>query len=151
MNKEIAKQKLKASEIQIHFDDKSKSKLLIELFELPNLYLYNDYYIQNGEKSLSASRSYQGIAIVKISDITEDSSEIQTESIDHINPEHYKKFSYEVIEMMEAIWGKESTAIHCEMCAFKYRLRMGEKPDQPIERDLGKVKWYLNKATELRK
>lgn len=72
------------------------------------------------------------------------------ENYDFINPNHYKKFSYEVIDMMEAIWGKEATAVHCEMCAFKYRMRMGEKPDQPIERDLEKVNWYLNKAKELR-
>lgn len=86
----------------------------------------------------------------EVSLVTMNKSE-NKESIDHINPAHYKKFSYEVIEMMEAIWGKEHTAIHCEMCAFKYRLRMGEKPDQPIESDLGKVKWYLDKAAELRK
>ena len=51
---------------------------------------------------------------------------------DFINPSHYKKFSIEVIDMMERIWGKGATAIHCEMCAFKYRMRMGEKPEQPI-------------------
>lgn len=69
---------------------------------------------------------------------------------DFVNPSHYKKFSIEVIEMMIRIWGKEHTAIHCEMCAFKYRMRMGEKPDQPIDRDMDKVNWYLNKAKELR-
>jgi Protein of unknwon function (DUF3310) len=74
-----------------------------------------------------------------------------TEDYDHINPSHYKKFSVEVIDMMVAIWGKEITAMHCEMCAFKYRMRMGEKPDQPIERDIAKVNWYLAKAAELRK
>ena len=70
---------------------------------------------------------------------------------DFINPSHYKKFSVETIDMMVAIWGKEATALHCEMCAFKYRLRMGEKPEQPVERDFGKENWYLNKANELRK
>ena len=72
------------------------------------------------------------------------------EDYDFVNPDHYKQFSVEVIDMMVAIWGKEATAIHCEMCAFKYRMRMGEKPEQPIERDLEKVNWYLNKAKELR-
>jgi hypothetical protein len=72
------------------------------------------------------------------------------ENYDYINPDHYKKFSVEVIEMMVLIWGEDATAKHCEMCAFKYRLRMGEKPDQPIEQDMKKVNWYLNKAKELR-
>ena len=73
------------------------------------------------------------------------------EGYDFINPQHYKKFSVEVIDMMVAIWGPSKTADHCEMCAFKYRLRMGDKPDQPVERDLEKVNWYLNKAAELRR
>ncbi len=30
-------------------------------------------------------------------------------------------------------------------------MRMGEKPEQPINRDLEKEKWYINKANELRK
>lgn len=70
---------------------------------------------------------------------------------DFINPNHYKKGSKEVIEMMKDVWGVEKLIAHCEMCAFKYRLRMGEKPDQPIERDLNKAKWYEEKANELRK
>lgn len=72
------------------------------------------------------------------------------EEYDFVNPDHYKQFSIETIDMMVAIWGKEATALHCEMCAFKYRIRMGVKPDQPIERDLEKVNWYMAKAKELR-
>lgn len=69
---------------------------------------------------------------------------------DFVNPSHYKKMSKEVIEMMIAIWGAEAVAKHCEMCAFKYRMRLGEKPDQPVERDLKKANWYEAKAAELR-
>lgn len=69
---------------------------------------------------------------------------------DFINPDHYNKGSMEVIDMMEEIWGVEKLMAHCEMCAFKYRMRLGEKPDQPIHRDLDKAKWYENKASELR-
>ena len=72
------------------------------------------------------------------------------EEYDFVNPAHYQQFSVEVIDMMAAIWGKEATATHCEMCAFKYKLRAGSKPDQPIERDLEKAAWYLSKAKELR-
>jgi len=69
---------------------------------------------------------------------------------DYINPTHYKKGSKEVIDMMIDIWGAEAVKAHCEMCAFKYRMRMGLKLDQPLERDLSKAKWYESKAVELR-
>ena len=75
----------------------------------------------------------------------------QLGNYDFINPDHYKKYSVEVIDMMIAIYGKEKTAAYCELNAFKYRMRMGEKPEQPINRDLEKEKWYINKANELRK
>lgn len=69
---------------------------------------------------------------------------------DFINLSHYKSFSKEVIDMMVDIWGKEAVAIHCEITAFKYKMRMGEKPEQPLEQDLEKANWYLKKAKELR-
>lgn len=69
---------------------------------------------------------------------------------DHINPDHYKQGGKEVIEKMLDIWGKEAVATHCEITAFKYRMRLGLKPDQPIERDIEKAKWYEAKAKELR-
>ena len=69
---------------------------------------------------------------------------------DYINPNHYKRGSKEVWEMMVDVFGVEKFIAHCEMCAFKYRMRLGSKPDQPIERDLDKAKWYEDKAQELR-
>lgn len=77
--------------------------------------------------------------------------EDSTKNYDFINPSHYKKGNKEVFEMMIDIWGVDKYIAHCEMCAFKYRMRLGEKPDQPIDRDLEKAKWYENKASELRK
>ena len=69
---------------------------------------------------------------------------------DYVNPSHYQQFEMETIEMMRYIWGAEALAKHCEMCAFKYKMRLGLKPDQPIERDMEKIDWYLNKAKELK-
>ena len=69
---------------------------------------------------------------------------------DYINPSHYKQSSIETIDMMVAIWGKEKVADYCTISAFKYRSRIGNKPDQPVERELEKIKWYENKAKELR-
>ena len=66
------------------------------------------------------------------------------------SPSHYNNYSIEAIEMMRRIFGNEATAKWCEMTAFKYRMRMGTKPGEPVERDLDKEKWYLKKAKELR-
>jgi hypothetical protein len=69
---------------------------------------------------------------------------------DCINPGHYKNYSLETIEMMAAIYGQAATALYCEMTAFKYRMRMGTKPGNPVEQDLKKERWFLDKAKELR-
>lgn len=71
------------------------------------------------------------------------------EHVEH--PSHYNTYPMETIDMMVAIWGKEKVADWCEITAFKYRMRMGTKPDNAIEQDLKKEQWYLNKAKELRK
>ncbi len=69
---------------------------------------------------------------------------------EHIkHPDHYNQYSFEVIDMMELIWGPEKLAVYCEINAFKYRLRLGNKPDQPVERDLEKARWYEKKRKEL--
>jgi hypothetical protein len=70
------------------------------------------------------------------------------EHVEH--PSHYNTYPMETIDMMVAIWGKERVADWCEITAFKYRMRMGTKPDNSIEQDLKKEQWYLNKAKELR-
>jgi hypothetical protein len=69
---------------------------------------------------------------------------------DFINPPHYQQNTKEVWEMMLAIWGKEKFIAHCEMTAFKYRMRIGLKPNQDIQDELNKAIWYENKAKELR-
>lgn len=72
----------------------------------------------------------------------------QYEYVNH--PSHYNNYSMEVIDMMRKIYGDENTALFCEMNAFKYRMRMGTKPDNSIQQDLKKEKWYLNKANEIK-
>lgn len=73
--------------------------------------------------------------------------DISSNEIDH--PAYYNNYNVEVIEMMTRIYGVESTSIFCELNAFKYRMRMGAKPENPIEIDLQKEQWYLNKKLEL--
>lgn len=65
------------------------------------------------------------------------------------HPSHYNHYYLEVIDILERIYGTECTAIWCEMTAMKYRLRMGTKPGEPIERDIQKEHWYLAKRDEL--
>lgn len=69
---------------------------------------------------------------------------------DYVNPTHYHKYPREVIDIMVAIWGPEKVATYCEIAAFKYRMRLGDKPNEPVDREVSKIKWYEDKAVELR-
>ena len=69
---------------------------------------------------------------------------------DPINPTHYRQRSMEVIDMMRAIYGDEAVAAHCDITAFKYRMRVGLKAGQPVEQDVGKALWYERMAAHLR-
>ena len=63
------------------------------------------------------------------------------EMVNH--PTHYGRYDVEVIEMIRRIWGPFITSKWTEITAFKYRQRLGEKPDNPIEQDLNKENVYL--------
>jgi len=69
---------------------------------------------------------------------------------DMVNPNHYKQGDKETWEQMLEIWGKDAFIKHCEITAFKYIQRLGKKPNNSIEQDLEKARWYLNKAYDLK-
>lgn len=74
----------------------------------------------------------------------------QKEMINH--PLHYQGLevngtNVECIDAMEGLKGWYNTAIFCELNAFKYNWRVGEK--DMIPQELGKIAWYGNKAKEL--
>ena len=74
------------------------------------------------------------------------------EQYDFINPQHYvQEDGRQTWERMVDKWGEEKTALWCEMTAFKYQDRIGRKPGEDIEREQSKIKWYEDKAEELRK
>lgn len=73
---------------------------------------------------------------------------IRYEMVNH--PSHYNKYDVEVLDMIRKIWGDAAAAIWCEITAFKYRMRLGEKPENPVEQDLSKEEWYLKKYNELK-
>ena len=75
--------------------------------------------------------------------------ETEYEMVNH--PSHYNQYDIEVIDMIIRIWGPEAAALWCDITAFKYRMRMGTKPDNSIEQDIKKEQWYLNKSKEIRK
>lgn len=73
------------------------------------------------------------------------------QSYDYVNPEHYKQDDgKQTWERMVDEFGLEATATFCELNAYKYRERMGKKPNEDIEREESKAKWYEDKALELR-
>lgn len=76
--------------------------------------------------------------------------ELTDTTYEYVNhPTHYNKYDVEVIDMMEKIWGTEQTAIWCKLTAFKYRMRIGLKPDNSIQQDIDKESWYLDKYNKL--
>lgn len=76
--------------------------------------------------------------------------ESKKEMVNH--PLHYQGLevngtNVECIEAMEGLKGWYNTAIFCELNAFKYSWRVGEK--DMIPQELGKIAWYGDKAKEL--
>lgn len=81
---------------------------------------------------------------------TSTKEESKKEMVNH--PLHYQGLevngtSVECIDAMEGLKGWYNTAIFCELNAFKYNWRVGEK--DMIPQELGKIAWYGNKAKEL--
>jgi hypothetical protein len=99
---------------------------------------------QPGEFVISIPQDYE-------TTMEENNNMENNNSYEHVNhPQHYNNYDKEVIDMMLDIWGPKETAIFCKLNAFKYRMRMGTKPDNDISQDLKKEKWYLNKYHELK-
>lgn len=76
--------------------------------------------------------------------------EFKKEMVNH--PSHYQGLevngtNVECIDAMEGLKGWYNTAIFCELNAFKYNWRVGEK--DMIPQELGKIAWYGDKAKEL--
>lgn len=76
--------------------------------------------------------------------------EPKKEMVNH--PIHYQGLevngiNVECIDAMEGLKGWYNTANFCELNAFKYNWRVGEK--DMIPQELGKIAWYGDKAKEL--
>lgn len=66
------------------------------------------------------------------------------------NAKHYSDGRIQQIIAMERIWGTYEVMVFCEITEFKYRARMGKKPEQSIEQELKKANWYAKMALLLR-
>ena len=63
------------------------------------------------------------------------------------SPAHYNQGDIECIDAMIAAKGVEAVRNFCDCCVFKYEWRLGHKDE--AEREIGKIKWYLDKYLEL--
>lgn len=89
------------------------------------------------------------LTFTRVSPVVEEPKEVPYEYINH--PSHYNQPGRkECIEEMLDIWGPEAVRLWCEMTAYRYSYRMGNKKGEPDSRDAGKRDWYLNKAKELK-
>lgn len=64
------------------------------------------------------------------------------------NPKHYNVGTYQCIDVMLDIFGKEKVLAFCELNAFKYQWRANFKGTDI--QDKKKAEWYLNKYIELK-
>lgn len=101
----------------------------------------------NSEVSESASLTDYGKKNIEAGKIAT-GKDTAYEMVNH--PSHYNQYDIEVIDMIIKIWGPEAAALWCDITAFKYRMRMGTKPDNSIEQDIKKEQWYLKKSKEIR-
>lgn len=153
-NKNIEKEKneVKKMKKSLLVETLKKSKEVIDCLEekykdKPNFtrdfYTSLDEYVEKKCEKLDDD-------ITISSDMAKKTTITSTNDYEMVNhPQHYNNYDIEVIDMMERIWGTYATATFCEMNAFKYRMRMGTKPNQSIEQDLEKEQWCLKKAKEL--
>lgn len=60
---------------------------------------------------------------------------------DVINPDYYKRGGLEAIDVIEAFFMHSPHLAN----AFKYLVRMGEKPGNSVRQDADKTKWYIDR------
>lgn len=104
----------------------------------------NPIAVQKEVTELEKIQNYTKASITPIKE------EPKKEMVNH--PIHYQGLevngtNVECIDAMEGLKGWYNTAIFCELNAFKYNWRVGEK--DMIPQELGKIAWYGNKAKEL--
>lgn len=73
----------------------------------------------------------------------------RVETLDEVNPDHYKFRGIETIDWMEAQAPTQSHfTYHCRMQAQKYLARAGRKRSADAHTDMAKCTWWINKYLE---
>ena len=87
--------------------------------------------LNNSYESINSKRIKKGLDPIK-------------ENYDFIKPQHYKlwKDNNDVNDVIRASLTKEEYQGFIKGNILKYQLRLGKKPNEPIERDQEKIKWY---------
>lgn len=92
-----------------------------------------------------------GISILEGDSVEPSTPENLQPEYDYVNPSHYvQDDGKQTWERMVDKWGIEKTALWCEMTAFKYKDRIGKKPNEDVDRENSKIEWYVDKAKELK-
>lgn len=63
-------------------------------------------------------------------------------------PDHYRKFGFEVWDMLEKMFGTAKLYSHLQLEALTYQMRVGHKPGQ-AESDMAKIQTLFAKMREL--
>jgi hypothetical protein len=84
------------------------------------------------------------------------SRKMETESHTRVHDPVYRPRHYgltlpdglecEAFDVIHAVLGDEGTAKYCLGSTLKYLLRAGKKDGNPVEQDLRKAAWFLNRA-----
>jgi len=100
------------------------------------------WFAKNGRYTVVEGRESSDDLIFKL--VESDGSDDQ--SVDAINPSHYKHNGIETIDYMKAVSTEEEFKGHLRLTAIKYISRLGKK-DCP-KQEIKKAIWYLNKLLE---
>lgn len=60
--------------------------------------------------------------------------------------DYYDRDRLNTIRIIEQVYGTRAVLAFCEGNILKYRLRLGKKPGQAVERELIKAQWYERAA-----
>lgn len=74
-------------------------------------------------------------------------NDVAHELVNH--PDHYNEGSIECIEAMRRMYGDEAVKNFCNLTAFKYYFRRGNKVGENFDRDTKKAEWYLDYMKKL--
>jgi len=75
----------------------------------------------------------------------------KSEQYNYIKPSHYSLWDgCEVFDILKKVLTKEEYKGFCKGNILKYQLRIGKKPNEPIERDRKKIEIYEKELNKIK-